>query len=32
MRLRKVKNVEEKIKDYEGIIILEPEKNKSKRN
>lgn len=32
MRLRKVKNVEEKIKDYEGIIILEPEKNKGKWN
>lgn len=28
MRLRKVKNVEEKIKDYEGLIIFNPESKK----
>lgn len=28
MRLRKVKNVEEKIKEYEGFIIFEPESKK----
>lgn len=28
MRLRKVKNVEEKIKDYEGLIIFNPEEQK----
>lgn len=28
MRLRKVKNVEEKIKDYDGLIIFNPESNK----
>ena len=32
MRLRKVKNVEEKIKEFEGLIITEPENHKGKWN
>lgn len=32
MRLRKVKNVEEKIKEFDGLIIIEPEKHKGKWN
>ena len=30
MRLRKVKGVEEKILDYDGVIILEPTKYRGK--
>ena len=32
MRLRKVKNVEEKIKEFDGLIISEPEKHKGNWN
>lgn len=32
MRLRKVKNVEERIKEFDNVIIFEPERNKGKWN